>query len=282
LVADSDITMAEKIVKMGNNSSHKQEIVKNLFSKYSNFNKEIINSIEGLDNLYKDVFFDRHLDNEKLRNILLSRADQLLISASEKSDSLPISESEKEIDILIEDLDKEIVNKLKNIDELKTIADNLNSIYPEVLKSSIAPEDVVSDSQIENLSNSYDKETFEKIKTGYYQHKKFSSERIKEIIDLYQQLSETEDEGSSEKNKYEEVIAKLKKALPLQISLENKLDQVVYGYDLAKLPKDFNNFENKENLSEKIPEKSAIIFPRWYLQGPSFLGKGFGRGKAIC
>lgn len=244
LVAEADIAMAEKIVKMGNNLSYNQEVVKSLFSKYSNFSKEIVSSIDSLDNLYKNTFFDKNIDNEKLKNILLSRANQLLISASDKIDGLSPSEGEKEIESLINDLERETVNKLKNIDELKAIADNLNSVYPELLKSS-----------------NYEEETGKKIKTEYDQHKKFSSERIKEIIDLYQQLSKTEDEDSSEKNKHEEVIAKLKKTLPLQISLENKLDQVVYGYDLAKLPKDFNNFENKENLSEKIPEKAPLFFP---------------------
>lgn len=260
LSLESDGGMGDRIIKIGNYFDN-EKIANDIFCKYAEFVRKLNSNVDDLGSLYQKIFFDKNIDKNKIINILSDRANQLLISAYETIENLSQEEAEKEVKKLLKQLDDEVVNKLKNINELKAIAESLNSVYPEVLKSSIAPEYVISDSQIENSYNSYDKETVEKIKADYDQHKKFSSERIREIIDFYQQLSETEDDGSEEKNRYEEAMVKLKKVLPLQISLENKLDQVVYGYDLAKLPKDFNNFENKENLSEKIPEKAPLFFP---------------------
>ncbi|MDX9779066.1 MAG: hypothetical protein RBT30_02420 [Patescibacteria group bacterium] len=194
LSLEFDNSMGVKIVEIGEHFNKEPGVTDMLFSKYVEFVEHLNKNIQNLEDLYKDIFYDKNIDKDKLVKLMMLRANQLLLSAHDKIKSNNSSATELEIKSLLEELDREIANKFKNIEELKDIANDLNHAI--------------------SLINEEDKNT-----------------------------------GSSNQ------INRIKKAL------EKKVDQLVYGYDLAQLPKDFTNFENSEVSPEKIPEQAPLYFP---------------------
>lgn len=80
-----------------------------------------------------------------------------------------------------------------------------------------------------------------------------------ERAEKYVQTSLTQ--PSSEQILYEEMFSKLQNALPLQMALEKKMTEIIYGKEDLKLPHNFNNYENNIVDPEKIPEKAPLYFP---------------------
>lgn len=303
LSLEFDNSMGLKIVEIGEYFNNEVGAADMIFAKYVEFVEHLNKNVDDLEDLYKYIFFDRNIDKEKLVKVMMLRANQLLSSAHEKIKSSNSSEVKLEIKSLLQELDKEINNKFKNIEELKDIANDLNEEYFEIMNPGLSL-GLTSD---EDLINAFNQEedinTRQQLMQDFYQHKKFSSHRLSEIIDSYQEMADLEfhdkiyemarsdyekfkaDQGeesakkfdwvsklyeynskypefkSSDKKDYEEVVKKLKKVFPLQKALEKKVDQLVYGYDLAQLPKDFANFESSQVSPEKIPEQAPLYFP---------------------
>lgn len=96
----------------------------------------------------------------------------------------------------------------------------------------------------------------EKTKGGEEAGKNFNwSERMEKYREEFPQPK------TKEQIIYEETIKKLQQLLPLQIALEKKMDQLVYGQEETKLPNGFSNFENSKVMPENIPEQAPLYFP---------------------
>ncbi len=214
----------------------------------------------------------------------------------------------------VQELNSDSKNRTQNIQELGKTAAQLNEQYNqfgEDLLSRIASannieNETITENSLEVALRELGLEEYakESIIDDLHEHKKFSAERLKELISYYQDAAEVEsysaeimkmvhkdfeeekgknDKGiindfdwtgrmekyskefqqpkTEERIAYEDIVKKLQQVLPLQIALEKKMDQLVYGRVETKLPKDFCNFENSQVSPENIPEQAPLYFP---------------------
>ncbi len=264
---------------------------------------------QSVSRIYQELFFNKNVDTNKLTRVSLSRASNLLVEANSQLSSE--TEGLVNINKLIVELDRDLTRFQENLEECAATAKKLNEIYRDFGDSAIEDlasingqkSDVISDEKFEDLVKGFNESKKELIMNDFNEHKKFSAERLKEIIRYYQEQVEIESyswampqvnqDFEDEKTKngedsvkdfdwiarlenynkefpstkteeqiiYEQTIKKLQQALPLQIALEKKIDQLVYGQEETKLPDGFSNFENSSVTPENIPEKTPLYFP---------------------
>lgn len=120
--------------------------------------------------------------------------------------------------------------------------------YKTVLK-----EDIYCLSKDEQTIEEFSREN-EKFERGEISPAEFRAITKKYNVIFYAPMPE-------EKIIYETAINKIQSVLPLQMALETKIDQLIYGREETKLPKEFCNFENNKATPEKIPEQVPLYFP---------------------
>jgi len=278
LSLESSNDIGEKILEINNELKNKPEIADELFAKHAQLIHQINSNILAFKNLYQEIFFDKTVEADKLAKLFLTKSSELLLTANDNLKEVSDAEKNSVISGLLKDLDNESANKKNNLEELKIIAATLNLTYGNLNNSLLS----TADKGLEELSKNpdawldkngdFDTETKTLIKEDISKHKKYDRERVEETIELLELNLEEGDidiEGKKihygptalEKKVYGETINKYRQILPLQIALEKKVDQIVYGREDAKLPKNFGNFENEKVISESIPEKTPLYFP---------------------
>ncbi len=305
LCLNIDYGIGEAIINLG--KKLKPEQINQLLSKVAEINDS--SETQDVSRMYQEIFFDKNIDTKRFVRASLSRASNLLTEANIKVND-PAT-SAVDIDKLVSSFNEELLRSQENLAEFGEMAKKLNEVYRQlgidVLEGLASPYDdaaeIADDQNFPQMIKDFDEATQTLIRRDFEQHKKFSAERIKEMIEYYRTMAEVEscrpeairqvlaelkkEEGSadgeteasawSEKIKkyhdvlsgpiseeqalYEEAIKKLQQALPLQIALENKMDQLIYGQEETKLPNGFSNFENNEVKPENIPDQAPLYFP---------------------
>ncbi|MFA6995353.1 MAG: hypothetical protein WC249_02995 [Patescibacteria group bacterium] len=308
LETDSDI--GNKILEINEFLASQPEASNKLFAKHAELINQVNQSADGLVELYGDVFFGKTIDREKLIEISLKRTSRLLVVANENLKIASSKDKEKVIRELLKDLDIETKGRVANLEELKTIAEKLNEKYNNIghdllvaINSDEEGLEIFKDDWLEKAEDiSLEMKTA--IREDAKKHRKYDSERLKNMIENYQSVLEevtynVELEGEAlenfkqnrqkyksgeiecqdflnkmendnkifyapteeEKVIYSGAIKKIQQILPLQIALEKKMDQIIYGREEMALPKGFSNFENDPVKPENIPDQAPLYFP---------------------
>ena len=286
------------------------EVFDYFLENYKTFIPQIIKDAQRLNKIIDDSFFQKDSVFSETFSAIVSRIEMKLLELEKslKSGGSP----SKEVADFIKDLNLDSRERTHTIAELGAIASQLNEQYRQFgdnVFDGIAAiyntsSEKIADNDLFDLVKEYGPETRESIMADFSEHKKFSADRIKELIESYQDLAEAESFSSvamrkvakefedeekkygvggvkdfswttraEEYNKkfpqpkskeqilYEETISKLQQLLPLQIALEKKIDQLVYGREEVQLPKWFNDLENSPVTPENIPEQAPLYFP---------------------
>ncbi|MFA6514523.1 MAG: hypothetical protein WCT50_04540 [Patescibacteria group bacterium] len=239
------------LIKSGQLLSSVHENIKNLSSEESeeevgllinNLDSEIIEKTANLKELKKIAL----ALNEKYNNL----GQDLMVAL----DPEMVDYKQFEEDLLNNNnLTPEIKNSLKDdlIRHRNYDSDRLKEMleyYKTVLK-----EDVYCLSEDKQTIEEFSQEN-EKFERGEISPEEFKAITKKYNVIFYAPTAE-------EKSIYEKAINKIKPILPLQIALEKKIDQLIYGREELKLSKGFCNFENNKVIPEKLPEQAPLYFP---------------------
>jgi len=288
------------------------EVFNYFIDNYKLFISGIKEDAKKLNNVINDSLYQKTLSFSEAFSAIISRLELKLL---ELEQVLKTKDNPKEVIAnFIQELNSDSKNRTQNIQELGKIAIQLNKQYEQLGEDvvrgiasvdSVENQSITEDSLGASLNDfgldEYNKELF---MNDFQEHKKFSAERLKEMIAYYQEAAEAEkyspeimqmvykdfeDEKikkgeeavrnfnwsermekyskefpqpkTEEQLVYEEAIKKLQQILPLQIALEKKMDQLVYGREETKLPKGFSSFENSKVIPENIPEQAPLYFP---------------------
>jgi|GEM_PF-7029848 len=250
--------VGDRILSIGESLKDQPEIADQLFAQYADMADSADKSAEEVCNLYNEIFYNKQISKESIYQIILKRASELLIEASEKlKQEKPGEEGKKVIiDNLIAGLKKQDEIQAALVADLKSIALELNKkyevisrkyddIWHENSKQELLHKDLESGATKEEMEDYADyldmmhemeadepdsgiAGSYEICQQALVEHekrKRFDSERIDSLI--------KEVDGFVNKNggNQELEIFKddLNKYLELQIALEKKLDQVVLG-----------------------------------------------------
>ena len=288
------------------------ELFNYFVDNYKLFVSGIKEDAKKLNKVINSSIYQKTLSFSEAFSAIISRVELKLF---ELEQALKIESNSKEVIAdFVQELNADSKNRGQNIQELGKTATQLNAQYrqlgEDVLDGIAAAHNIENQSITEdNLHATLDdfdlgEYSRESIMNDYREHKKFSADRLKEMIVFYREMAETESYGpeimrmvykdfEDEKNRngeeaeqsfswsermkkylkefpqpkteeqiiYEETIKKLQQILPLQIALEKKIDQLIYGREETKLPKGFSNFENNQINPENIPEQAPLYFP---------------------
>jgi len=288
------------------------EVFNYFTDNYKLFISGIKEDAKKLNNVINASLYQKTLSFSEAFSAIISRVELKLL---ELEQVLKTEDSPKEVIAnFVQELNSDSKNRTQNVQELGKTAAQLNAQYGQLGEDVMSG--IASAHSIENQSITEDnlgaalndlglgEHNRELVMNDFQNHKKFSAERLKEMIAYYQKTAEAEQyspeimqmvykDFEDEKSKngeeitqnfnwsermekyskefpqpkteeqvvYEETIRKLQQILPLQIALEKKMDQLVYGREETKLPKGFSNFENSKVIPENIPEQAPLYFP---------------------
>jgi len=313
LSLEIDNQLGDKIIQIGDCYKEYPDLINKIFEKYAQLTRDLPLKLGEAEDLYNSIYYKKKINkSEFIKQSLFGFNHLFLEIDTEKK----YHENSDEIEDLLSKLETESKNKDCYLLELKDIAEELNLIYNQEgrqLINEIDPSDNIDFTEEEFIKRmtDVDEDIKEDVLLEFRQHKKFSAERIREMIDFYKRDAEDESytpeimrmvrrdyeewkkrlsngEPFNEENlpahfpwqekmeKYknefpqpktknqllfEKHVEYLQKMLPLQIALEKKMDQLIYGREEARLPKGFSNFENSKVIPENIPERAPLYFP---------------------
>jgi len=273
------------------------EVFNYFTENYKLFISKIKENAKELNKVINTSFYQKTLSFSEAFSAVISRLE---LKLQNLSIVLRNNNPDKHHELIVSFFDEMNVdskNQSLNIKELKKIADELNRLYSAYSQFQIMSnlddyesenmgfQDVNKDDKKDKIYQ-YDAERL-KLLIGYYRdliEDELLSPEVTAVLEKeYKDLKEQGDEKTladfnwSERARaykkeikqeagdvqllYEVMVEKLEKTLPLQIALEKKMDQLVYGREETKLPKGFSNFENSKVTPENIPEQSPLYFP---------------------
>lgn len=294
LSLESGEEMGEKILDIGKELRNQPQMADALFAEYAETVESIHQDSEEICRLYDEIFFDKQIDKNEISQAIIRRANKLFLEGSEKLEQVDENEREEITKELIESFKEEENANKKELEEFRKVAEELNEEYKLLYFGK-----GVTEEEIKQIEQTKDEDKIWELegKLDYEESfNRYDSQRIKEIIESTEtELRESEsgkDYGSAMKRNYEEkekrgeklneiekgfieiyerrminkkkLVNKLKKLLPFQIAFEKKLDKLVFGYEMASLPKEMLSdleTEISEVRPEKIPEKKPVYFP---------------------
>lgn len=283
LSLEQDPGMGDVIISIGEQLKDQPEVADRLFAQYAEMVDGMEESIDSLVKMYNDIFFDKHIDKSKAGQAVLGKVTALLkkslgaLNEDSKDDKVDI------INNLMTDLRRQEKVEKKTLKDLEFLAMELNKIYNEIGDDVVGQEtlDMMKEAVILEKEK-YGEEFAKKIDKDIALHKKYDSERVKGTIETYRDMyilssdqerilrevnGMTDDDierikkdNESERPYYESQVIRLEKLLKLQKNLERKLDQLVYGFEKADLP---DNFDTKlfEDIQMYNPELSSSDHP---------------------
>ena len=261
-----------------------------LFSEYSKIVDSINENAKEVSELYKEMFYEKEIDQGELAQAILQRATDLLLSGNERLENAEGKEKEI-INELIQEFRKQKEANRRELEEFRKLAKELNAKYKDLYFGFGSSEKKTDD--CEDDEEKWENECLLEYEDGF---NSYDSQRIREIIEttetlikeieqgkdystLYiKQLKEKEKGGiklseiessfikMNERNLIREMglLVNLKKILPFQIAFERKLEKIIYGKESAHLPNEiFSNMDEEVSKAEskELPEDSPINFP---------------------
>ena len=291
---------------------HDSELFNYFIENYKLFISGIREDAKELNNIIGHCLYQKNLSFAETFSAIISRAELKLTDLAQALKTG--SDFKGLVTDFIQELNSDNKDRSQNIRELGKAAVKLNEAYEqsgrEVLSGIAGANGIEAEAMeqddlrvsLENLGLAeYERQS---IVDDFQEHKKFSAERIKEIILYYQEMIEASSyspeimqmvrrDFDEEKDKdgeitaenfnwsermenysqefpqfkdeerlvYEEALRKMQHILPLQIALEKKIDQLIYGREETKLPKGFSDFEASQVAPEDIPEQAPLYLP---------------------
>lgn len=273
LSLESGQDIGDKILNLGDQLENQPQTADLLFSEYARLVDSTEQTAASVEQLYNEIFFEKKIDKNEINRSILKRAGQLLLNAEKNLKNTPENDKSAMVRELVEELIREQMAQKIMLENFKAIAVKLNEKYREINLS------VLSDERREEVnytgSDNFIKSTGkvhpklpEAIKKEQKKHKKYDSSRIKDYIVYYESqyiMSEEAEEALKsvglndekikqlrekskkvDEPKYKPIVEKLRATLYLQIALERKLEQIIYG-----------KTDDDEALEQSLP--SAIL-----------------------
>ncbi len=239
----------DRILNLGELLKNQPSVANILFSEYAQLVDKTDLAAEEASKLYNEIFFEKKIDKNQTTQTILKRASKLLLDMEHKLKDTSEDDKPAVVKELIEELIKEQITQKQIVEEMKRLAENLNTIYAELHENYFDSDDMESreyflkeDREYDNISKkAYDDE---KNILNYFKGReyKFDSSRINDIIEAIKTLLNDIENDIVNFKKY----SRTKKNIKVDRSFKN-LDRI------------YNKKEKGESLTEE--EINSFLLP---------------------
>jgi len=274
LSTEFDLNMGEKILSIGENLSSQPVLADKLFAEYARLVDSAAEEAKKISQVYNELFFDKTVDQDKVRNMILKKANSLLEKSAADLSVCPAERKEEYISGLLADLKRqEMINKME-IAHFAEMMKSLNSIYRKIefeiqgYNYFIDPDDADEQAEIfaqqmfgasENWGKNKDR-----IAANRSRNTRYDSPRLKGLIDRIKNEYRI---SSSEKLNSDQVLQKIERDLVMAQAKYEKWKDVM-----------FKNEKDPEFIAYRkdVEELNRLEDMKWRLQN----GQAHAQGRS--